>query len=1533
MRTNPLRDRAQTNPRRGSHPRLSPPIPLATVMKTKLLVLVVSTLAFAAAHASSVIDSFDDVGGATNGLVLWNLNNTGIGGVGFTSKYEQTGSGVPVLRTNDLSVSLVNYVSGQNSFTQHWSVSSVITSSGLARRTQTRSTPSMSGTIWFSFLAALLTTNGDMALTFNGGFSSGGSGTPSANSGGLRVGLGSYTNATFRGALGVGPLTTASSTVPAAEITNIVNGVNGAVTAAGFVPTNGTPGLVLGRIDYDPVSFYPRVSIWYNPDVANEASLPAPTLTFSDSSYAIVPTTVTRIGYQVNRSPSPAKQNEVIDNVKVSDEPNGFDIVYKNAPLPTPVVNVAATVAVGSEAGPTNLVFTLTTDKPLAAPLTIYYSLGGVATNGYDGMGGFTNADYVDPNFDPGTLSSSVTIPQGQSNATVVLRVLDDSLPEGNESVIFTLQPSPLLSYLVGGSATATGIILDNNDAQVSLQYMFTRTPDPQVWDTNMVAAPAVTTGIGNGTYSGAYFVSPDASYSAGGNNTANTEDGAVANGDYMGILIAPVAGQALTLTNFEFQAVYGNYLNQVPGATGAVVFVRSSLDNFTSDLATFVLLPDNVVYPNIWYSNFVALGPEFSNLPGQVELRLYIYDDSDNNQVGVRIDNLYFRGSTTPLQAGVSQVSVSTNVVNAAEPATPGQFTINRLGDTAASLTVNYTISGTASNGVDYIFLPGTVTIPAGESNAVVTVMPIDDDIPEPTETVVLTLASGAGYGVLSSRSATVNLADDGDIGGLVAYFFNENNNGAGSLAAVAAPTINLTNQIAALNVSAGSGLGAFGAFNAGGYHGYGSSVYHSAPSSLYIGNSVLGTNAATALAGNDYLSFSLAGKPGYALTLTNWNAWLMMRPDGGQTNWVFLRSSLDNFATDLGAFTVLGTTNNSSAPFVQWTAPLNITNHPGAIEFRVYVYSSRSGAGDIFRMDDVTLQGSVTAQPPGSQVVNVVASDPTAAEPGTDTGAFTLSRAGDANAPLTVNYAITGTASNGVDYLYLAGTTNFDVGVSNIVIPVVPIDDNRPEPTETVVLTVLPSPDFYLGLTNTATVTIADDGDTTPLFTFAVSDTNAYERVSSLTGSFTLNRVLGDMTTNMTINFTLGGTAVLGVDYLSSATNSVTFGPGVTSQSIVITPIDNTLADGDRTVVMTVQTTPDFILDPPTSGTVTIVDDETPPGTVLWSDNFDAGTSAANYSVKAGSDLGVDDYVADFAFDYSTIGLPPAPGSTNTIGLMLNANALGGAAGVNFYPIGQSFSNDFALRFNLYLSMDPAAGADNEAAFFGINQTGSATNWISSYNVGNVYTNYGEGIWAAVATRDGTPGVATLRAATNSGTAPLLVGSTGNFPDLFNSPPYGQLGRPNNAYTSTNKTWVDCELSQLSGVISLKLNNTVVLQYTNATPFTSGNIFIGYGDPFASLGSANCFAIFDNVRVVQLAAAPVLPRITGINVTAGGVEILFTAGTGDAASAFKLQGAAVVTGDYADDNGAQITALGAGQFKATTTAVGGTHFYRIRR
>jgi len=71
--------------------------------------------------------------------------------------------------------------------------------------------------------------------------------------------------------------------------------------------------------------------------------------------------------------------------------------------------------------------------------------------------------------------------------------------------------------------------------------------------------------------------------------------------------------------------------------------------------------------------------------------------------------------------------------------------FLVRRTGSTNSDLTVFYSIGGTAINGVDYIALPGYITIPTGKTFALIPVVPIERvtpiTVPPLYRTVILTL------------------------------------------------------------------------------------------------------------------------------------------------------------------------------------------------------------------------------------------------------------------------------------------------------------------------------------------------------------------------------------------------------------------------------------------------------------------------------------------------------------------------------------------------------------------------------------------------------------------------------------------------------------------------------------------------------------------------------------------------------------------------------------------------------------------------
>ncbi len=120
----------------------------------------------------------------------------------------------------------------------------------------------------------------------------------------------------------------------------------------------------------------------------------------------------------------------------------------------------------------------------------------------------------------------------------------------------------------------------------------------------------------------------------------------------------------------------------------------------------------------------------------GPTATTTYLLDPSADNSASIVIRD--YAPTNIPV------VSITANAAQAIEENVYrriGSFLVTRSGSLDSSLTVPYSIDGTASNGVDYAELPGSVTIPAGTPSAAILINPIVDGVTEPIETVGLTL------------------------------------------------------------------------------------------------------------------------------------------------------------------------------------------------------------------------------------------------------------------------------------------------------------------------------------------------------------------------------------------------------------------------------------------------------------------------------------------------------------------------------------------------------------------------------------------------------------------------------------------------------------------------------------------------------------------------------------------------------------------------------------------------------------------------
>ncbi|MBL4656683.1 MAG: choice-of-anchor L domain-containing protein [Flavobacteriales bacterium] len=89
--------------------------------------------------------------------------------------------------------------------------------------------------------------------------------------------------------------------------------------------------------------------------------------------------------------------------------------------------------------------------------------------------------------------------------------------------------------------------------------------------------------------------------------------------------------------------------------------------------------------------------------------------------------------------QGGLTLTQNNNNMVSV-EGCKQASFKFTRTGSTALPMTVYFTVGGTATNGVDYLFITDSVIIPAGQSSVEIFVTPIVDGLIEPNESIVIT-------------------------------------------------------------------------------------------------------------------------------------------------------------------------------------------------------------------------------------------------------------------------------------------------------------------------------------------------------------------------------------------------------------------------------------------------------------------------------------------------------------------------------------------------------------------------------------------------------------------------------------------------------------------------------------------------------------------------------------------------------------------------------------------------------------------------
>jgi len=115
---------------------------------------------------------------------------------------------------------------------------------------------------------------------------------------------------------------------------------------------------------------------------------------------------------------------------------------------------------------------------------------------------------------------------------------------------------------------------------------------------------------------------------------------------------------------------------------------------------------------------------------------------------------------------------------------------------------------------------------------------------------------------------------------------------------------------------------------------------------------------------------------------------------------------------------------------------------------------------------------------------------------------------------------------------------------------------------------------------------------------------------------------------------------------------------------------------------------------------------------GQILFSDNFDAGTSASGWTASLS---GADAFV-NYAYDYSALGIPSAPNSTGgtTIGMNFLCNQSAGVfQGISASPNSGSFTGNFRIQFDMWLNYTASGSGSTQVGSYGWGTSGASAQW----------------------------------------------------------------------------------------------------------------------------------------------------------------------------------------------------------------------------
>jgi len=839
---------------------------------------------------------------------------------------------------------------------------------------------------------------------------------------------------------------------------------------------------------------------------------------------------------------------------------------------------------------------------PSAGTVTVQYATGGgSATDGVDYFGA----------------AGTLTFAPGVTQQNVFIAVAGDTAIEGDETVNVTL--SNVSGAVIGDGAGTITIVNDDglSISDVRLAEGTGASPTAFTFTVSLLSASASAVTVDYATVAGTAL--------AGSDFTPTNGTLTFAAGETAKTVTVNVAADSLTETDETFQVHLSNAANAgIARADGlgtilnddgividdARVVEGTSAGTTTTNVTIRLLSPAPGAVTVNWATapgtattpaDFVTSSGTVTFAAGETVKTIAIPVVADSLTEGNETFQVLLSSPTgAAVVDGAAIVTIvdddgfsvgDASVTEGNSGTTTMSFVVSLGSALASTATVNYaTVAGTALAGSDYVASSGTLTFLAGETSKTVSVQVNGDLVPEGNEAFTLQLSNpSANSGIVRATGTGTIFNDDGlSINNAT---ITEGNSGTQivnlTVSLSAAATAPVTVNYATRDGTATAGQDYVAA--------NGTLTFAPGETSKTIPVTV---NGDTLFEGNETFQVVLSGPTNSGLvkdigTITITNDDIQPPPSFSIVNAAITEGTgpgetLMRFQVALSRVAASASTVNFATSDGTALAGSDYTATTGTLTIP---------AGSLFAFLDVPITREALVE--GNETLTVTLSSPsagTAIGVGTATGTilnddtslaiaatgatqaegqsgatpftFTVTRTGDAPGTQSVDWAVSGAAVTGADFVgrvLPTGTVSFAAGETAKVVTVNVAGDTAVEANEAFTVTLANPSAGATVTTATATGTILNDD--AGLAIAVTSAVKAEGQSGTTPFTFTVTRS-GDTSVAHSANWAVQGASVTGADFIGGVlpTGTVSFAAGETSKVITVNVAGDTLIESNE-------------------------------------------------------------------------------------------------------------------------------------------------------------------------------------------------------------------------------------------------------------------------------------------------------------------------------------------------------------------------------